>query len=433
MKYDNLMDRILDLDNLRIAYRKVVSNDGSAGIDGINVKELKDHLKANMLSIIVSLRSGRYMPQAVLGKPIQKSTGGTRLLGIPTTTDRVIQQAIHQVLSPMWEEEFSEFSYGFRPKRNAGQALSQGLEYINAGYQDVIDLDLKSFFDEVNHDKLMGLISKKISDKTLLQLIRRILESEIVIEGKYQKRRKGAPQGGPLSPLLSNILLNEFDVELSRRGHKFVRYADDCSIFLRSKRSALRVLTSITHYLDCTLKLKVNAEKTSICRPVNFELLGHSFTSTYKKGEKGKYRLSISKKSWMRLKEKIKVITKKTSPIPFTERIQRLNWLMRGWVNYFKVATGYEKFKYLDSWIRCRLRYCIWKGWKKANRRYRAFRQLGLDHVKAKQFSNSRLGGWRIACSPIMGTTVTEEKLKLRGYESFRDYYHKVHSKLIVT
>ena len=284
MKYDNLMDRILNLSNLRNAYSKVVSNGGSAGIDGIGTKELKDHLKVEMPSIITSLRSGTYRPQAVLGIAIPKSSGGTRLLGIPTTTDRVIQQAIHQVLSPIWELDFSGFSYGFRPERNAGQALSQALEYINAGYQDIIDLDLKSFFDEVNHDTLMGLLSKKISDKTLLQLIRRILESGIVVEGKYQKRRKGTPQGGPLSPILSNILLNEFDTELSSRGHKFVRYADDCSLFLKSKRAASRVLSSISNYLEKSLKLKVNEVKTSICRPVNFELLGHCFTSSYKKG-----------------------------------------------------------------------------------------------------------------------------------------------------
>jgi hypothetical protein len=206
----------------------------------------------------------------------------------------------------------------------------------------------------------------------------------------------------------------------------FVRYADDCSMFLKSKRAAYRVLSNVTRFLDTKLKLEVNKEKTSVCRPVKFELLGHCFTSTYKKGERGKYRLSISKKSWKRLKEKIKLITKKTSPIPFEERIQRLNWLMWGWVNFFKQATGYEKFKYLDSWIRCRLRYCIWKAWKNPKRRYRAFRQLGLNHVKARQFCYSRLGGWRIACSPIMGTTVTEARLRLRGYQSFSSYYHKV-------
>ncbi len=209
----------------------------------------------------------------------------------------------------------------------------------------------------------MGLLRRRISDRVLLRLVREYLQAGVVCNGHYSKRDQGTPQGGPLSPLLSNILLTELDNELSTRGIRFVRYADDCSMFLRSKRAAYRVLSNITRFLETKLKLEVNKEKTSVCRPVKFKLLGHCFTSTYKKGERGKYRLSISKRSWKRLKEKIKLITKKTLPISILERVERLNWLMRGWVNYFKHATGYEKFKYLDSWIRCRLRYCIWKAW----------------------------------------------------------------------
>ena len=429
MKYNNLMDAILRSSNLHRAYEQVVSNRGSAGVDGMNVDELKDYLKDHFDDLKQALKEGVYTPQLVLGVEIPKGNGGVRQLGIPTVIDRFIQQAIHQVLSRIWEPDFSDYSFGFRPKRNASQALAQAMEYINAGYQDIVDLDLKSFFDRVNHDKLMGLLRRKISDKVLLQLIRKYLRAGIVCNGHYSKRQVGTPQGGPLSPLLSNILLTELDNELKDRGIKFVRYADDCTMFLRSKKSAYRVLNNIKRYLEKKLKLQVNEEKTSVCRPVKFELLGHCFTSTYKKGEKGKYRLSIAKKSWKRLKEKIKSITKKTSPIPFAERIQRLNWLMWGWVNYFKNATGYEKFKYLDSWVRCRLRYCIWKAWKNPKRRYRAFRQLGLNHAKARQFCYSRLGGWRIACSPIMGTTVTEERLKARGYQSFSSYYHKVRNK----
>lgn len=426
MKYDNLMASILRSGNLQVAYEQVMFNRGSAGVDGMKVEELQEYLKDHLDSLKQSLRKGEYTPQPVLGVEIPKASGGVRQLGIPTVVDRMIQQAVHQVLSRIWEPEFSEYSYGFRPRRNAAQALAQATKYINAGYQDIIDLDLKSFFDKVDHDKLMGLLRRKITDKVLLRLIRKYLQAGIVCDGHYSKRKMGTPQGGPLSPLLSNILLTDLDNELSKRGIRFVRYADDCSMFLKSKRAAYRVLSNITRFLDTKLKLEVNKEKTSVCRPVKFELLGHCFTSTYKKGERGKYRLSISKKSWKRLKEKIKLITKKTSPIPFEERIQRLNWLMWGWVNYFKHATGYEKFKYLDSWIRCRLRYCIWKAWKNPKRRYRAFRQLGLYHAKARQFCYSRLGGWRIACSPIMGTTVTEARLRLRGYQSFSSYYHKV-------
>jgi group II intron reverse transcriptase/maturase len=427
MKYANLMEAILSNSNLRVAYEQVLTNRGSAGVDGMEVEDLQAYLKDHLGNLKQSLIAGVYNPQPVLGVEIPKANGGVRQLGIPTVVDRMIQQAIHQILSRIWEPAFSDYSYGFRPERNASQALAQAIQYINAGYQDIIDLDLKSFFDNVDHDKIMGLLRRKISDKVLLGLIRKYLRAGIVYEGHYSKRRKGTPQGGPMSPLLSNILLTELDNELSIRGIRFVRYADDCSMFLKSKQAAYRVLSNITRFLERKLKLEVNEEKTSVCRPVRFELLGHCFTSTYKKGERGKYRLSISKKSWKRLKEKIKLITKKTSPIPFEERIQRLNWLMWGWVNYFKYATGYEKFKYLDSWIRCRLRYCIWKAWKNPKRRYRAFRQLGLSHGKARQFCYSRLGGWRIACSPIMGTTVTEARLKMRGYQSFSSYYHKVH------
>ena len=396
------MDKILGRGNLNRAYAKVISNKGVAGVDGMEVGDLQDYLRSHLGELCEALKRGAYTPQPVLGVAIPKDNGGIRQLGIPTVIDRMIQQAIHQVLSRIWEPLFSEYSYGFRPERNAHQALAKATEYINTGFQEIIDLDLKKFFDLVNHDKLVGLLRRKISDPILLQLIRKYLRAGIVCDGNYSRRTIGTPQGGPLSPLLSNILLTELDNELTNRGIRFVRYADDCSMFLKSKKSAYRVLTNIKSFLERKLKLQVNEEKTSVCRPVKFELLGYCFTSTYKKGEKGKYRISISKKSWNKLKEKIKTITKKTSPIPFEERIQRLNWLMWGWVNYYKYGTGYEKFKYLDSWVRCRLRYCIWKAWKNPKRRYRAFRQLGLNHAKARQFCYSRLGGWRIACSPIM-------------------------------
>jgi hypothetical protein len=241
--------------------------------------------------------------------------------------------------------------------------------------------------------------------------------------GKITPRRAGTPQGGPLSPLLSNILLNELDRELEKRGHKFVRYADDCSIFVKSRRAAERVLRSITGFLENKLFLQVNSEKTSICRPSKFVLLGHGFVPTYKKGDRGKYRLCIAKKSWQRLKVKIKIITRKTTPIPLVERIEKLNQLMRGWVHYFKNATGYQKLKDLDAWVRCRVRYCIWKMWKRPKRRLRAFRQLGVEESWARRFAYSQMGGWRIACSPIMGTTVTEARLRKRGYIPFLEYY----------
>ncbi len=425
-QFDNLMRWVVHGQNFVNAYHAVKRNNGAPGVDGAKAEDLPQYLPRHWERIKAELLQGDYRPQPIRGVKIPKSSGGTRQLGIPTVMDRLIQQAIHGVLNRIWEPHFSAFSYGFRPKRSAHDALRQATEYINSGRQWVIDLDLKSFFDKVHHDKLMSLISRKIRDKPLLKLIRLYLQSGIQEGGKVTPKREGTPQGGPLSPLLSNILLNELDKELEKRGHKFVRYADDCSIFLNSRRAAERVQASITRFLENKLFLEVNSEKTNICRPSKFVLLGHSFVPTYKKGERGKYRLSIDKKSWQRLKEKIKIITRKTSPIPLVERIERLNMLMKGWVNYFKHATGYQKFKDLDSWIRCRLRYCIWKQWKKPKRRLRAFRQLGVEESWARRFAYSRKGGWRIACSPIMGTTVTEERLRKRGYIPFLEYYLKV-------
>jgi len=384
------------------AYHSVMRNKGAPGVDGVKTEDLPKYLLNHWERVKEKLLLGTYRPQAVRGVKIPKPDGGVRQLGIPTVVDRLVQQSIHQVLSSNWERCFSSFSYGFRPKRSAQDTLRQANAYINAGRHWIIDLDLKSFFDRVNHDKLMHLISQRVDDKILLKLIRRYLESGVLENGKVQPRREGTPQGGPLSPLLSNILLNELDQELEKRGHKFVRYADDCSIFLTSKSAADRVLKSITNFLNKKLHLEVNKEKTSICRPSTFILLGHGFVSTYKKGERGKYRLKIADKSWQKLRMKIKVITRKTSPIPFEERIQRLNLLMRGWVNYFKLAIGYQKFRDLDAWIRCRLRYCIWKDWKKPKRRIRVFLQLGVSASWARRYAYSRMGGWAIACSPIM-------------------------------
>jgi len=424
-KANNLMRWVVGGQSFVNAYHSVMRNKGAAGVDGAKAEDLPQYLMHHWESIKEKLLLGTYRPQAVRGVKIPKANGGTRQLGIPTVMDRLIQQAIHQVLSPKYEPVFSAYSYGFRPKRSAHDALVQATGYINSGRRWIIDLDLKSFFDRVNHDKLMSLISRRVGDKILLKLIRRYLQSGLMEKGKVKPRREGTPQGGPLSPLLSNILLNELDKELENRGHKFVRYADDCSIFLTSRRSAERVLRSIKCFLEKALHLEVNEEKTTICRPSKFVLLGHSFVPTYKKGEQGKYRMSIAQKSWRGLRSKIKIITRKTSPIPLPERIQRMNLLMKGWVNYFKLATGYQKFRDLDSWIRCRLRYCIWKAWKKPKRRLRAFRQLGVTDSWARRFAYSRMGGWAIACSPIMGTTVTESRLRQRGYIPFLEYYLK--------
>ena len=418
-----LLAQVLARENLKTAYKRVIRNKGSSGVDGVEVQDLAAYLKAFWPQVKHEVSTGQYRPKPVLGVQIPKPNGGKRLLGIPTVLDRMLQQALHQVLSPLWEKDFSVHSYGFRPGRKAQQAVLQGLAHINEGYQEVIDLDLKSFFDRVNHDKLMALIRRKVQDKFLLRLIRRYLQSGLMLGGVEQVRGEGTPQGGPLSPLLSNILLNELDQELEKRGHRFVRYADDVSIYLRSRVAAKRVLGSIRRFLENKLLLEVNQKKTRICRPVKLILLGYGFVSVYKKGVKGQYRLRVAPASMKRLKLKLKGLTRKTRPLPLSERIGQINRLMKGWLHYFKYAHTYEKLKQLDGWVRNRLRYCIWKHWKKPEKRRRSFIRLGVPHGQAYAWSRSRMGGWAIAQSPMMRTTVTIDRLKQRGYLPFIDYY----------
>jgi RNA-directed DNA polymerase len=326
---ESLLGKVLARGNLIEAYHKVVRNKGSAGVDGVKTTELADYLSKHWERIKTEIENGRYLPDKVRGIEIPKDSGGKRLLGIPTVIDRLIQQAIHQVLSGIFDPDFSKFSYGFRVGKSAHQALRQARFYINEGRQDIIDLDLKSFFDMVNHDYLMSLICRKVNDPLLLKLIRRYLQAGIQIKDELAKaRHQGTPQRSPLSPLLSNILLNELDKELEKRGHKFVRYADDFSIYLKSKKAAKRVKRSITKFLETRLYLKVNEDKSSICRPTKFEMLGYGFVPTYKKGEKGKYNLRISPKSFKKLKQKIKRLTRKSLPYSFDVRIAKLNSLI---------------------------------------------------------------------------------------------------------
>jgi RNA-directed DNA polymerase len=421
-----LLNKILRKENLRTAYENVVRNKGSCGVDGIGVEALKPFLQENWTRLKEDIVNGTYRPQAILGKEIPKRSGGKRLLGIPATFDRMIQQAIHQELSPMFEPDFSAYSYGFRPGRSAGQAILQAQSYINQGYRSIVDIDLKSFFDTVNHDYLMTLIKRKVKDPDLLRLIWRFLRSPVQIEGKLQKRRLGVPQGGPLSPLLSNIVLNEMDKELERRGLRFVRYADDFCIFLKCYRSAHRVKRRISYFIGKHLHLEVNKTKSAIRKPLQYEYLGYAFESTYKKGDRGHYQLVVSHDSLEALKYKIKEITRKTIPASFDERIERLNLLMRGWLNYFKYASISGKMKALDGWVRNRLRYCIWHHWKKRSRKAKNLMRLGVPDRMAWQWAHSQMGGWAVSCSPILGTTITLERLQKRGYVSFLEYYLKI-------
>ena len=426
-----LLEQILSRRNFDRAIRKVKSNGGSAGVDGMKVTALDDFFAKNYQTIINHIRRGTYQPQKVKGIEIPKTSGGKRLLGIPTVIDRTIQQAIHQVLSPLYEQGFSGFSYGFRPNKSARQAVHQALNYINNGYHDIIDLDLKSFFDVVNHDYLMSLLYKRIKEERLLRLIRKYLKTNMMLGGVESVRKEGTPQGSPLSPLLSNIILNELDRKLNRKGLKFIRYADDCSIFLKTKFSAKQELKQITEFIENKLHLLVSTEKTKIVRPLSYCILGFNFVSFYEKGKKGKYRLRVCPKSFKELKQKIKVITRKTNPAPTRAKIARLNYLMEGWVNYFKDAYMQEKLKTLDSWVRSRIRYCIWKHWKKPNRRKRAYIRMGVEQGRAYSWSRSRMGGWAVAQSPMMRTTVTLDRLRRIGYRSFSDYYRNISPVLV--
>ena len=366
-----------------------------------------------------------YQVSPILGVEIPKSNGKTRVVGIPTVVDRVYQQALHQVLQPIFEMNFHEHSYGFRPKRNAHQAITQSLFHINTGFQDIVDIDLKSFFDEVEHYVLLELIYKKVKCKATMKLLRSFLRAPIRIKGKLCKRYKGVPQGSPLSPLLSNILLHELDKELEKRGHRYVRYADDFSIYVKSRKAAKRVGNSIFQFLRDKLQLPINREKSGIRRPSSFHLLGYGFVPTYRKGEKGKYQLVVKKSKWKEFKAKLKYLTRKTIPASFDERIHRIKLLIRGWINYFKMASIHAKLKKLEEWLRNRLRYCIWHDWKKPERKRKNLIRLGINQGQAYAWSRTRMGGWAVAQSPILRTTITVSRLKKRGYVSLTEYYNR--------
>jgi group II intron reverse transcriptase/maturase len=327
---------------------------------------------------------------------------------------------------PQYEYMFSEYCYGFGPLRNTHQAIQKSLEYVNSGYQHIVDIDLKGFFDEVDHCLLLQILFRKIKCKETMRLTRRWLKVPILEDGKLKKRRKGVPQGSPLSPLLSNIILHELDTEMERRKLLFVRYADDFSIYCKSEKEARKVGNSIYLYLKDKLNLPINREKSGIRRPLTFNILGYGFVSCYKKGSKGKYQLVVEGKRFKAFKAKLKEITRKTRPMSFDQRVQKIIDAQRGWINHFKFASMYDKIKDLDSWLRSRLRYCIWHNWKKPERKRKNLLRLGVSAEYAYQWSRTRKGGWRIAQSPILLTTITLEQLTKRGYETMITHYLKV-------
>jgi group II intron reverse transcriptase/maturase len=338
----------------------------------------------------------------------------------------MLQQAVSQVIAPKFELEFKDHSYGFRPQKNAHQAVLQAQKYLHEGYQHIVDIDLKNFFDQVEHYIILQLIYRKVKCPTTLRLIRLWLRAPIQIGGKLIKRRKGIPQGSPLSPLLSNIMLHELDRELERRGLKYVRYADDFSIYTKSKGEARAIGNSLHEFLRDRLKLPINRAKSGTRRPVNFQVLGFGFVPTYKKGERGQYQLVVGKKGWRKLKQTLKWITRKTIPMSLQERLLRLKEVQRGWLNYFRMASIQAKLKDIDGWIRNRLRYCIWHDWKKLERKRKNLIRLGIPYGQAYAWSRTRMGGWAVAQSPILRTTITLERLRKRGYQSLSEHYSRV-------
>jgi RNA-directed DNA polymerase len=413
-----MIQELLSRENLLSALKRVEANKGSYGVDGMSVKSLRTHILQNWQTLRQAIEDGTYEPSPVRRVEIPKPNGGIRLLGIPTVTDRFIQQAIAQVLNPVFDPQFSENSYGFRPNRRGHDAVRRARQYMEEGYRWVIDLDLEKFFDRVNHDRLMARIAEKVEDKTILKLIRKYLQSGVMINGVVMDTVEGAPQGGPLSPLLSNIVLDEFDKELESRGHRFVRYADDCNIYVKTRKAGERVKKSITTFIENKLKLKVNQEKSAVDRPWKRKFLGFSYT--WNKDPK----VRIAPQSMKKVKVKIREITSRKRPLSMEQRIKELNQYLTGWCGYFALADTPSIFRGLDEWIRRRLRMCLWKQWKKPKTKVKRLMSLGVPKDKAFEWGNTRKGYWRIACSPILHRSLDNQFWEANGLKNLKDRYN---------
>ena len=417
-----LLEKILAPDNMNLAYKRVKANKGSHGVDGMTVNELLQFLKQNGKQLRQSLLEGKYNPEPVRRVEIPKPDGGIRLLGIPTVIDRVIQQSIAQVLSPIYERKFFKTSYGFRPNKSAKEAVLKCKEYIDAGYKWAVDIDLAKYFDTVNHDKLMRLLSATIQDGRVLSLIRKYLRSGVTVNGTVEETDIGCPQGSNLSPLLSNIMLNELDKELTHRDLKFCRYADDANIYVKSKKSAERVMASITRFIEEKLKLKVNKSKSAVDRPWKLKFLGFTFY-TNKSGT----GIKVHQKSVDKIKQKLKEITGRSRGMSIDQRLVKLKQCIIGWVNYFGLADMKKLAQTLDSWLRRRIRMCFWKQWKKIKTKHDNLVKLGIKSTQAWQFANTRKSYWHTANSPILSRTLTNGYLKKIGFVSVSERYSVVH------
>jgi RNA-directed DNA polymerase len=404
----DLMEAICDPENIEAALRAVVRNKGAPGVDGITVRQLPGILKARWPEIEHQLLQGRYQPQPVRRVQIPKPAGGTRDLGIPTVIDRVIQQAVLQRLQPLWDPTFSEHSFGFRPGRSAQQAVAQAQAYVVEGYRFVVDIDLAKFFDRVNHDRLMARVAARISDRRVLRLIRSYLTAGVLDRGLFEASREGTPQGGPLSPLLSNLVLDELDRERERRGHRFVRYADDCNVYVRSEQAGLRVMASLTRFIEGRLKLQVNAQKSAVARPWQRSFLGFTVT------DEAQPRRRVADKALARFKDRVRGLTRRHRGVSLERMVADLNPLLRGWAGYFGFSQ-WRELASLDGWTRRRLRCVVWTQWKTHGRRYEELKRLKVPERMARTAVYSPKGPWRLSSSSALHRAFTNKRFRDHG------------------
>ncbi len=424
---EDIITRILERSNLNEAFKNVKANKGASGIDDLSIEETKEYIKEHKATIVWQLYNRKYQVQPVRRVEIPKPNGGVRKLGIPTVLDRVIQQAMVQVLSPIFEPYFSDSSYGFRPNRCCQQAIIKALEYMNDGYDWIVDIDLEKFFDNVPHDRLLRLVSDVIKDGNVVSLVNKFLKAGVMIEGKYEETNVGTPQGGPLSPLLSNIILNKLDKELEARGLHFTRYADDVLIYVKSEKAANRVMKSIVDFIERKLGLKVNATKSRVCKPNELKYLGFGFYQDFKTK---KYKCIPHNDSKMKFQRTLKGLTKRSESISLDKRFERLNWAIRGWVNYFRISKMKNFLGILDGWLRTRIRMIIWKMWKVSKARIENLVKCGYSLDEAKGLAYCRRGYMFVAHSKILQNAITKQALakpnkkkERRGLVFALDYY----------
>jgi len=415
---DHLLERILSRENMLKAWKRVKANKGAPGIDGKSIEEFPEFARNHWDNIRESLLAGTYQPLPVRRVEIPKATGGTRPLGIPTVLDRLIQQAIYQVMMPIFDPNFSDHSYGFRPGRSAHNAVYQIREYIQEGYRVAVDMDLSKFFDTVNHDVLMHRVARKVRDKRVLRLIGKYLRAGVMVNGRLQATRKGVPQGGPLSPLLANILLEDLDKELERRGHRFVRYADDFIILVKSQRAGERVMASVQRFLERKLKLEVNQDKSQVASTNQTDFLGFTFKGT---------EIRWSDKAFVEFKRRIKELTGRSWFVSMEYRLDKLAQYIRGWMNYFGISEYYRPIPEIDHWLRRRVRMCYWKQWRYARTKVRELRKLGTSLHAAISVAISRKGPWHLARTLATQTGMTNQWLKDQGLLSVKELWVNIH------